>query len=1171
MGRLHLYGKMLISCLGDATGWLFQYPANLRMVLCIAKTRKAVAGILYVFFTVMPACSQRVVIPLNDDWQTSLAGSSEWKQVTVPHNWDDYYGYRRQVHGNLHGDALYKKTFTVRQPGNGKRFFLYFEGVGSYATVWMNNKQVGYHAGGRTTFTIDVTNVIRTDGSANLLEVKVSHPAYIVDLPWVCGGCSRTDRGFSEGSQPLGIFRPVHLVVTNEVRIQPFGVHAWADIQKKEARLHSTVTLMNYGATAFSMDTIIHYLVDQKGKVVAGTSETVPVYDQIELTIPIPDIVIKDPHLWSPEDPYCYRIVTIIKNRKEVIDRTETLFGFRTVQWDSASHRFILNGKPVFINGVAEYEHMIGQSHAFSEEQVRERMKWVQRAGFNAFRDAHQPHNLLYGHLCDSLGVLWWTQFSAHIWYDTDKFRDNFKRLLRDWVIERRNDPSVIMWGLQNESQLPSGFAKECTDLIRYLDPTASLQRPVTTCNGGEGTDWNVPQNWSGTYGGDPDNYGEELKKEILVGEYGAWRTIDLHTEGGFEQNGAYSEDRFTLLMEKKIRLAESVKDSVAGQFFWLLSSHDNPGRVQGGEGWRELDRIGPVNYKGMLTAWDEPTDAFYMFRSNYVSAEKEPMVYIASHTWPNRWLTPGMKNGIAVYSNCGEVELFNDIRSTSLGRKTRNGTGTHFQWDNVNIQYNILYAVGYVNGKAVAADTIVLTHLPAAPHYPDLFRLAENITRPQMGYSYLYRINCGGGFYRDQNGNDWLPDKNYFHSWAEDFENIPVDFASQRRTFSPLSNTVDEKLFQSFRYGKDKLRFEFAVPDGDYQVELYFIEPWLGIGGYFEAAGMRLFDVAVNGKTVLKNLDLWKEAGTNKVLKKTVTATIRGGKLVISFPGSTAGQALVAAIAVAEKQTRSVGMNRQQEPRFYRLQSWLDIGEKQFADQATRFHSLPPNLFGASWVLQVSTAKEDIFVYKPGRDTDLFLAIRNGTEDTLLVKDFENTRTQIVTDENGGTRYDVYRKRIEKGAELSVKLNPQRIICLQPVSNMQPAYDLKPVKAYRTDIAETGKSVIKENRFGRFCTVVHSDGESVIQWPVQTGVADHYSVTVKYHYGGEKAAGRIQLIDAGGKRLLDLPVEFNFTRDGKWNQFTVRTESMINAGNYMVKLVITDGRGLAVSGIEMQ
>lgn len=305
---------------------------------------------------------------------------------------------------------------------------------------------------------------------------------------------------------------------------------------------------------------------------------------------------------------------------------------------------FFINGKPFFINGIAEYEHMLGGSHAFSNEQIDARVDQILAAGFNAFRDAHQPHNLRYQEHWDRLGILSWTQMAAHIWFNNDSFKMNFKKLLTDWVIERRNSPSVVLWGLENESTLPEAFARECTELIRELDPTTSSQRKVTTCNGGSGTDWDVPQNWTGTYGGDPELYDQDLKRQILVGEYGAWRTIDFHAEKPFTKTSTNTEDRMRELMETKVGLAEKVKDSVAGHFFWLFNSHDNPGRVQGGEGIRELDRIGPVNYKGLFTPWDEPTDAYYMFRANYVNAQKSPMVYIVSHTWPNRWESPGEK-----------------------------------------------------------------------------------------------------------------------------------------------------------------------------------------------------------------------------------------------------------------------------------------------------------------------------------------------------------------------------------------------------------------------------------------------------------------------------------------------------------------------------------------------
>jgi hypothetical protein len=47
--------------------------------------------------------------------------------------------------------------------------------------------------------------------------------------------------------------------------------------------------------------------------------------------------------------------------------------------------------------------------------------------------------------------------------------------------------------------------------------------------------------------------------------------------------------------------------------------------------------------------------------------------------------------------------------------------------------------------------------------------------------------------------------------------------------------------------------------------------------------------------------------------------------------------------------------------------------------------------------------------------------------------------------------------------------------------------------------------------------------------------------------------------------------VQFNFTRQGKWNQFTINTGNMINAGNYIVRLIINNAEGLAISSVDIQ
>ncbi len=858
----------------------------------------------------------RTKLDLNGTWKSRLDDSeANWREVQVPHNWDQYYGYRRLKHGNLHAAAWYLKTFTA--PKGGKRYFLFFEGVGSYATVYLNGDSVGAHRGGRTTFTIDVTAKIKP-GVANELKVKAEHPSYITDLPWVCGGCSN-ESGFSEGSQPLGIFRPVSLYVTDEVRVQPFGVHMWnvkGSIRADGASLQVETTVKNYGNYPSTIE-VVNKLVGQFEIQAARTADTVLLMPGEERVLKAVCELSKAPTLWSPESPFLYTMVTLIKKNGLVIDEDRTYYGFRTFSWPltrkDGDKRFLVNGKPVYINGVCEYEHLNGLSHAFSEEQIRARTNQIRTAGFNAFREGHQPHNLLYQKIWDETGVLQWTQFSAHIWYDTPTFREAFKTLLKEWVLERRNSPSVMLWGLQNESSLPADFAKECSDLIRQLDPTASDQRLITTCNGGSGTDWDVVQNWSGTYGGDPEKYGEELKTQLLNGEYGAVRSIGLHTEGGFVKKGVISEDRFWQLMEQKIRLAETNKDSLCGQFLWLFNSHENPGRIQNEEGVRDIDRVGPFNNKGLFTSWGEPVDAYFLYQSNY---GKEPMVYIVSHTWTGRWKTAGLKDSLIVFSNCDSVELFNG--DVSLGFRKRNGVGTHFQWDGVPVYSSVLLAFGYKNGRAVVKDVIDVDNiyghkfsrmLSSPPLQRKHLTLTPVSTKGKKGYNYLYRVNCGGKDYWDINNQLWMEDRALengddsswgSHSWAQDFKGLNPFYASQRFTTDRIFGTHNSTLFQTFRYGTNRLSYRFPVKPGTYLVELYFTEPWYGTGSNVDCEGQRVFDVSVDGVTVLKNLDIWQEVGHDGALKKSFTVELCGNVLELEFPQVMAGQAIISAIAIA-------------------------------------------------------------------------------------------------------------------------------------------------------------------------------------------------------------------------------------------------------------------------------
>ena len=886
---------------------------------------------------------RRTITSLNEGWTAHcLAGRDTIAtKVTVPHNFDDYYGYRQLRHGNLHGSAIYQKTFTA-QPQAGKRYFLQFEGVGTYATITLNDTQYPKELIGRTVFTLDVSEALNT--GKNTLHVLVDHPAMQTESPWVCGGCS-SEWGFSEGSQPFGIFRPVSLIETDAVRIEPFGVHIWNNAACDSVFIETEVK--NYTQQTQQVELVNKFTL-ASGKQVFRHAE--PVTIKAGETIVLRHTgKIENAHRWALDDPYLYTLATMIKRDGKTTDEVRTPFGIRCISWpipshtsqtsntsDTSDNRFLLNGQPTFINGTCEYEHILGNSHAFTPEQIRSRIKQIANAGFNAFREAHQPHNLLYQQLLDEQGILFWSQFSAHIWYDTPQFRENFKRLLVRWIKERRNSPSVILWGLQNESILPKDFAEECSDIIRKLDPTCRDQRLITTCNGGEGTDWNVIQNWSGTYGGSAENYDNELKRpeQLLNGEYGAWRTIDLHGDA------KYSEESFTKLLETKARLAEKAfnisggtadsednrgeaadSEGVCGHFQWIFSSHDNPGRVQPDGALRRIDKIGPINYKGLTTIWEEPTPAYYMYRDRYAGR-------------------PG-----------GE-----------------------------------------------SSDTVATTaHKPtAADRNHDLVKGAE-------GYHYLYRINCGGDAYVDEFGQQWLADDTlYSHSWGQDYGMHPYQ-ASQRHVADDIRGTKSDELFQHFRFGRHRLWYHLPVSggtdDSEYRIELYFAEPWHGKGGgeRDDYEGMRIFDVAINDKTVVNDLDPWAEAGYCGAMKRVVTAKAKDGKLRISFPEVKAGQAVICGIAIAAVQQVAV-VQRQTEPASWRAFDTDTIAKlpKELLPQDTE--ARPASVYQPALTTAKQKASGGVtqFIIHPGLGQEYALRFRykNVTGNAVVAR-------MLITDSN--------------------------------------------------------------------------------------------------------------------------------------------------------------------------
>lgn len=165
---------------------------------------------------------------------------------------------------------------------------------------------------------------------------------------------------------------------------------------------------------------------------------------------------------------------------------------------------------------------------------------------------------------------------------------------------------------------------------------------------------------------------------------------------------------------------------------------------------------------------------------------------------------------------------------------------------------------------------------------------LATPTPTPSAPVTTVWRIAAGGPSYLDTLGNTWVADTQYLGG-----------FSYATTAVVAVSGTSDGTLYQTERYGnlfnQDSFSYSFPVPTGYYQVTLRFAET------DFASAGQRVFNVAINGTTVLSNFDIYADAGgANKADDKVFDYVYAaGGQIQVQFTGSSADSPKVNALQV--------------------------------------------------------------------------------------------------------------------------------------------------------------------------------------------------------------------------------------------------------------------------------
>ena len=861
----------------------------------------------------------RVSISLDHGWRfqqsAAVTGAenrdfddSAWQALDVPHTWNRLGNAgldRSPLSNSVQGIGWYRLRFAT-PAGNasaGKpaargasRYFLEFDGVGAIADVWLNGHYLGKHAGAFSRFRFDATAAIDPSGD-NLLVVKADN--------------SKPQPGSTtEAVIPLsgdffvfgGIYRSVALVVTQAEHVDLLdyggpGVYAHAvSIEPAAAVVQVATRVVNDGPKPAKVlvETAIE---DAAGKVVASSSSGSDALTAKVVIIPA-TLRVEKPRLWQGvKDPYLYHtVVTLRSPRGEVLDRVSQPLGLRTLAFDP-DKGFFLNGEHLLLHGAAMHQDRPVKGWAISRADQAQDLDILTDMGGNAVRFAHYQHDQRSYELTDERGIVAWAEIPLvnHVSFDgtpaSEALAANAAQQLLELIRQNYNHPSIAVWSIANEVDLratQSSGPSRPRSLLESLNRLAKSEDPgrfttLADCcevglppHRGSGVANGAPRDeivgvtdvvgynrYFGWYTGEFSDFGVMLdaaharhpRLPLAISEYGAGAALTQHSDdpagGPINPHGRPHPEEMQNLYHEASWSVLRQRTYLWGVFIWNLFDFASDSRKEGD--LTDINEKGLVSYDRTVTK-----DAFYFYRANWST---QPTLHIVGRRYTDRAYAV---LDVKAYSNAARARLWLNDREQGVTPCA----GGICLWRGIHLAQgaNELRATADINGVE-ASDTLRWT-----------FAGSPTIVRIKAGdiSGYVARDN-------ERYGSDM-----YFvggEGRGIDSPDTPVG----KRT--EVSGTADPRLYDSFREGE--FSYRIPVPDGKYRIVARFAEPEAS------APGERVFDVDVNGKTVLRDFDVFAAAGGKlKSIERSFDGATKEGALVIAFRPSR-GRALVSSLSI--------------------------------------------------------------------------------------------------------------------------------------------------------------------------------------------------------------------------------------------------------------------------------
>ena len=686
----------------------------------------------------------RFILADSAQMATPTYNDTHWRILDLPHDWaiegDFYAGNPSGAGGGAlpGGIGWYRKHLSLdceAVPGN--RYFIEFDGVYMNSTVYVNGQEVGHRPYGYSSFEYDITKYLKQGD--NVIAVRVDN----------------SDQPNSRWYSGCGIYRHVWFTQTNHVHVKHWGVHVETDAKTGQVKVE--VELAKYPAINIHRPTIKNTVFDANGKEVG--------------------LKVKNPHLWSVEDPYIYKVRTQVLANGKVVDEVWTTTGFRDFKFD-AETGFWLNGKNFKLNGVCEHHDFGCFGAAVNEDAMHRKLSKLKAMGVNSIRSSHNPPAPELLNMCDTMGIIVMDE-SFDMWRrkktagDYARFFDEWHESdLTDLVLRDRNHPSVMMWSIGNEvlEQWSSAEAD-----------TLTLEQANLILNAGHDASTLAKEGELSVQSLLTQHLAEIIKRydttrPILAGCNEPNPNNHLFKSGaidiiGFNYHHQWVKDVPKNFPGKPFIFSESVSalqtrgyykmpsDEItwAPKEWWMpytdpsymCSSYDNfhaswsstheetwdvvkhNAFVGGQYIWTGFDYIGEPtpygfparsSYFGIIDLAGFPKDTYYMYQSEWTT---KPVLHLFPH-W--NWIPGDEIDMWCYYNNADEVELFINGKSQGVRRKTGENPEGRYAMHNTKTKLNTEYHVGWrvtfdpgevkvvarKDGKIVGEQTIKTAGAPA-------------------------------------------------------------------------------------------------------------------------------------------------------------------------------------------------------------------------------------------------------------------------------------------------------------------------------------------------------------------------------------------------------------------------------------------------------------------------